>query len=218
VKLPRDFVPPAITLDPSRFRPVMALPASLEVYDFTQGYDPARARDGAYGVGRYDERRRGMYTTALFTEGAAEARDVHVGVDLAAPVGEVVRAVADGWVHAAGYNPAAGDYGYVVVTGHLVAEGVTLWALHGHLARASLALHAVGDRFAAGDPLGYVGAPHENGGWNPHLHFQLSWLRPDTHDLPGAVTVADRDVALRIFPDPRSVLGPLYPGDGGFGL
>lgn len=213
-------MPPAVTLDPRGFHPVMALPAALEVYDFTRGYDPDRARAGAYGVGRYDERRQGMYTTALFEAAGDGVRDVHVGVDLAAPVGEPVRAVADGWVVAAGYNPAPGDYGFVVVTGHpLEADPeVVLYALHGHLGAASMGLRSVGDPFAAGDTLGYVGDRHENGGWNPHLHFQLSWLRPETHDLPGAVSLADRPVALRIFPDPRRVLGPLYPGDGGFGL
>lgn len=215
MKLPIDFVPPAVTLDPVRFVPVIALPEGYDVYDFTAGYDPDRPR-GLWGVGRYDERRRDMYTAALFA--GESPRDVHVGVDIAAPVGEPVRAFSGGWVEHRGYNPAAGDYGYVVVTGHTVAEGVTLWALHGHLGAATMGLRAPGERFAAGDTLGYVGDRHENGGWNPHLHFQLSWLRPDTHDLPGAVTVADRAAALRVFPDPRRVLGPLYPGDGAFGL
>ena len=55
-----------------------------------------------------------------------------------------------------------------------------------------------------------MGTREVNGGWNPHLHFQLSLLEPETHDLPGAVSVADRSWALRAFPDPRLVLGPLY--------
>jgi hypothetical protein len=29
-------------------------------------------------------------------------------------------------------------------------------------------------------------------------------------DLPGAVSDADREAALAIYPDPRLVLGPLY--------
>ena len=33
---------------------------------------------------------------------------------------------------------------------------------------------------------------HENGGWPPHLHFQLSNEQPTTHDMPGAVTPAER--------------------------
>jgi hypothetical protein len=55
-----------------------------------------------------------------------------------------------------------------------------------------------------------VGDRHENGGWNPHLHFQLSRVAPDVPDMPGAVCAADRDDALRRYPDPRLVLGALY--------
>ena len=215
MKLPNVLGPPAVTLDPARFVPVIALPAGYDVYDFTAGYDPDRPR-GLWGVGRYDERRRDMYTAALFA--GESPRDVHVGVDIAAPVGEPVRAFAGGWVEHVGYNPAAGDYGYVVVTGHTVAGGVPWGPVRGPPGGPPARLRARGGRSPGGHPRGCVGDRHENGGWNPHLHFQLSWLRPDTHDLPGAVTVADRAAALRVFPDPRRVLGPLYPGDGAFGL
>ena len=42
------------------------------------------------------------------------------------------------------------------------------------------------------------------------LHFQLSLIEPTTHDLPGAVSAADRQWARRAFPDPQQVLGTLY--------
>ena len=50
----------------------------------------------------------------------------------------------------------------------------------------------------------------ENGGWNPHLHFQLSRVEPIDCDLPGAVSCAQREWALQAFPDPRLVVGQLY--------
>ncbi len=115
------------------FAPVIHLPEAYEVYDFTAGYDPERAMSSRYGVGRYDEKRRGMYTTALF----AGTRDVHVGVDIAAPVGEGVHAFWDGVVHRFGENPAAGDYGFTLVTQHEI-NGRTVWALHGHLSARSV--------------------------------------------------------------------------------
>ena len=43
-----------------------------------------------------------------------------------------------------------------------------------------------------------------------HVHFQLSIEPPDTHDMPGAVTLEDRPKALVKYPDPRYVLGMLY--------
>ena len=55
-----------------------------------------------------------------------------------------------------------------------------------------------------------MGAHDENGGWEPHLHFQLSYQEPETHDMPGVVAPSDRDEALQIYPDPRLVLGALY--------
>ncbi|EOD36591.1 hypothetical protein EMIHUDRAFT_226078 [Emiliania huxleyi CCMP1516] len=49
----------------------------------------------------------------------------------------------------------------------------------------------------------------ENGGWPPHVHYQLSMRRPRTHDLPGVVSFDDVTRAQDAFPDPRLVLGPL---------
>ncbi len=187
------------------FHPVIALPEGYEVWDFTQGYDPKRAMRTGYGVGRYDEKRRGMYTTALF----GGVRDIHMGIDLGAPVGEAVHAFWEGEVHRFAYNGAAGDYGYTLVTRHMLGD-TTLYALHGHLAARSVEGRFEGQRIARGEVIAWVGDRHENGGWNPHLHFQLSLVRPEVADLPGAVSDDDREEALRRYPDPRLVLGALY--------
>ena len=50
----------------------------------------------------------------------------------------------------------------------------------------------------------------ENGGWEPHVHFQISLIEPTKPDLPGVVRRSDREQALHDFPDPRLILGPLY--------
>jgi len=55
-----------------------------------------------------------------------------------------------------------------------------------------------------------MGKKHENGGWEPHVHFQLSLVEPVVPDLPGVVARADREQALIDYPDPRLVLGALY--------
>jgi len=188
------------------FHTVIALPPDYEVYDFTEGYDPERVLASPYGVGRYDERRVNMYLGPQFAQGQ---RDVHVGIDLAAPEGEPVRAFFPGTVFKLGDNAAPYDYGPTLITRHAWL-GQVVYALHGHLSRESLTRRGPGDAFETGDVLGHVGSLEVNGGWNPHLHFQLSLLEPSTHDLPGAVSVADRAWALRAFPDPRRVLGPLY--------
>lgn len=204
---------PALDVTGCDFHPVIRLPAGYEVFDFTGGYDPARALASPYGVGRYDEKRRGMYVAELFvggpTEGAGGARDVHVGIDLGAPVGEPVHAFWHGEIHRLANNAAPGDYGPTLVTHHVIG-GRHLWALFGHLSARSLEGRVEGAAIARGEVLGWVGDRHENGGWNPHVHVQLSLVCPDVADLPGAVRDADREQALRIYPDPRLVLGPLY--------
>lgn len=191
-----------------QFGPVIDLPADYDVYDFSEGYDPERTRNSAFGIGRYDEKRPGMYSTELFLSGQ-EPRDIHVGIDIAAPVGTPVYAFFDGVVFLAGINPAAGDYGGTLITEHRLGER-TIWALHGHLSHASVAGKKPGARVQKGDAIAWIGEEKENGGWNPHLHFQLSWVRPERCDLPGAVSEADRERARLIYPDPRNVLGKIY--------
>lgn len=82
--------------------------------------------------------------------------------------------------------------------------------LYGHLSALSVADKAPGQRVFAGETVGWMGDYEENGGWPPHVHVQLSLEEPDTHDMPGVVTKEDREAALKIYPDPRIVLGPLY--------
>jgi hypothetical protein len=56
-----------------------------------------------------------------------------------------------------------------------------------------------------------VFSPTNELGWtSPHVHVQISTVRPVTHDLPGAVRQQDRVRALQIYPDPRYIVGPLY--------
>ena len=178
---------------------VIDLPEDVPVLDLSAG---PLAGVGAWWIGRYDEDRRGGYPQALF----GGRRTLHVGLDLGAPAGTPVRAFADGVVEHAGVNPAAGDYGGVVVTRHVLPGGVR-WVLWGHLAHADARRWRPGDPVARGEVLARLGAPAENGGWPPHLHVQLARTRPHTHDLPGVVDPAERDEALRRWPDPTDLLG-----------
>ena len=79
-----------------------------------------------------------------------------------------------------------------------------------NLSAASSARWRPGDAFDKGTVIGWLGAESENGGWPPHLHFQLSRVRPKTHDMPGVVDPAQRAEMLHRYPDPRMVLGPIY--------
>lgn len=185
------------------FHPVIILPAKYEVFDFTSGYDPDREHMD-YGIGKYNEKRVGMYTSELF-----DARNIHLGIDIGAPLGTAIHSFFDGEVFLTGINGADGDYGGTLITKHRLGDR-DLWALYGHLSHRSLVGKEPGQKIAKGDVLGWVGNKEENGGWNPHVHFQLSWRKPDVCDLPGVVSEADRSEALKIYPDPQLVLGKLY--------
>ena len=115
-----------------------------------------------------------MYQHELFTQ--KEPRTVHMGVDIGAPAGTRVHSFFRGQILEQKVHTAPGDYGPTLITSHELSSQHTLYALWGHLSQQSLGLRKAGDLFEAGEVLGWMGTSSENGGWNPHLHFQLSWL------------------------------------------
>ena len=187
------------------FSPVIDLPEGYEVYDFSQGYDPNREMLSEFGIGRFNEVRKNMYTTALFKG----ERNIHMGIDIAAPVGYPIKSFDHGTLFMKTYNGAEGDYGYTLIVEHEI-EGRSVWALYGHLSMSSYDHKKVGDKILKGEVFAWIGDKSENGGWNPHLHLQLSLIKPEVCDMPGAVAAADREKALAQFIDPREILGPLY--------
>ena len=200
--------PPRTIPGSAAYHPVVVFPrgARVEVADLATAEGAARAAP-TWGVGKYDERRVGVYVHELFSGDAGERRDVHVGVDLYAPAGVAVHAFADGEVVRAGMNGQPGDYGPVLVVRHGLPGGTGVYALYGHLSVETLLHSRVGRAVRAGDVLGWVGDASVNGGWPPHVHFQLAWDAPRTHDMPGVVRARDRAAALRQYPDPRPALG-----------
>lgn len=184
---------------------VIILPDEYWVFDFTKGPQEDFECPFAYQIGRYDEVRPGMYTHELF----GGDRDLHVGIDIGAPVGEPVHAFSPGVVFSMGINPEDGSYGPTIIIQHEI-NGKPIWALYGHLSMESLEMVEQGMAVEEGQVIGTVGDKAVNGGWPPHLHFQLSWEAPECNDMPGVVARRDRDWALEKYPDPRMVLGPLY--------
>lgn len=192
------------------FSPVIKLPKKYDIYDFTSNYDENRVLKNPYGVGRFNEERQNMYKGDLYSEADKDSyRNIHMGVDIGCPVGEPVYSFCDGIVLNFADNSKAYDYGPTIITEHVIS-GISVYGLYGHLSLASLEGLNVGQKISKGECIAYVGGKHENGGWNPHLHFQLSLEKPINADMPGVVSAANRDEALKTYIDPRFVLGPLY--------
>ena len=156
-------------------------------------------------VGRYGED-RGVYTADEFAGPDGERRTIHLGLDLFVPAGEPVFAPFDGEVVAVAVRPAPQDYGGTVVLRHETADGTPFWLLLGHLAHEVTTRVSPGQRVGRGERVATVGTPDENGGWQPHPHVQLfTTLLGRSHDLPGVVRRAERDVWQSISPDPNLV-------------
>jgi len=162
------------------------------------------------GIGRYDEARL-VYSAPQFgatSNPTDERRTVHLGIDLFVAPGTPLRAPLSGVVHALANNMAAFDYGPVVILRHAAEDGEEFFTLYGHLTRETLDRLKVGQRVAKGETFARVGLTKENGGWSPHLHFQiiLDLLELDT-DFPGVAYASQRAVWTSLSPDPNLLLG-----------
>ena len=184
------------------FHYIVDLPEEYHIHDFTKGSDHSPFE---YSVGRYDENRKGLYDSELFSG----IRTLHVGIDIGGPKNTPVHTFHEGIIFDQTYLPADGDYGNVIIIEHEF-NGIKLWALYGHLSSESIEHLEIGQLVETGQIIGWFGDKHENGGWEPHVHFQLSFEKPKNCDMPGVVDPKERESALRKYPDPRLVLGQLY--------
>ena len=126
-----------------------------------------------YGFGAYGEK-RSVYATDQFADAASpERRTRHTGIDVFTLAGTPVYAPLAGRVAYVTYNADPLDYGNTLVLEHLTPEGIPFFTLYGHLGGSLPGLCKVGDAVAAGQLVAHLGDWHENGGWSPHLHFQI---------------------------------------------
>ena len=157
--------------------------------------------------GGYRERRDWYRGEAFATGDPAERRTVHVAVDVWHSAGEPVHAPFDGVVEAFADRAERYDFGPVVILRHATDRGVPFYTLYGHLARTAVEGLVVGHRVRAGDRIGTLGEQSENGGWEPHLHFQLlTTLVGMGTAIHGVAALSELDVWESICPDPELVL------------
>ena len=162
------------------------------------------------GVGRYDEARL-LYTSALFggiNYAAEERRTIHLGIDLFVDPGTALRAPLGGVVHNLANNAAPLDYGPLVILRHQTDDGEEFFTLYGHLTKDTLDKLKAGQPVAQGERFARIGAVSENGGWPPHLHFQIILDLLDLGaDFPGVAYASQRSVWTSLSPDPNLLLG-----------
>jgi 4-aminobutyrate aminotransferase-like enzyme len=132
--------------------------------------------------------------------------------------GSAVRAPLEGEVHALANNEAPLDYGPVVILRHKFdsemlalpgsGEAREFFTIYGHLTTEPLTRLRVGQKIARGEKFAEVGTTAENGGWAPHLHFQVATdLLEYGTDFPGVARASERRVWTSLSPDPNLLLG-----------
>jgi len=185
-------------------------PRAVETPALTEKIFRAMKCAGAsVGVGRYDEPRL-LYTSPLF--GASgnptdERRTIHLGMDLFVEPGAPLSAPLDGVVYIVANNSTPLDYGPLVTLRHETNDGEEFFTLYGHLSKDSLARLEAGQRVARGQPFARVGSVQENGGWTPHVHFQIVLdLLELGADFPGVASASQRSVWTSLSPDPNLLL------------
>ena len=156
------------------------------------------------GLGAYAEDRVIYRKSEVFS--GDEARSLHLGIDLWAAAGTPVYAPLEGSLHSFANNAASGDYGPTMILEHRFA-GTVFYTLYGHLSLTSLQNLEVGMSFVAGQPLGTLGAWHENVHWPPHLHFQIIRdLEGRKGDFPGVCAPSEAAKWLALCPTPNLLL------------
>ena len=162
------------------------------------------------GIGGYGEVRP-FYSTDEFKEMGNmgwQYRSNHLGTDIWTNAGTPVFAPLDARVHSFQDNKSKGNYGPTIILEHQVSKELTFYTLYGHLSRASLNKWKPGDVINGGDHIADVGSPDENGGWSPHIHFQvildiMNW----NGDFPGVSFPEESATWMSICPDPHQVSG-----------
>lgn len=200
-------------------------PVSPLIFDFA-GSAERGIVDGSAGWGCYWED-RGIYSASeLFSVGPNERRTLHLGVDLGACAGEAVAAPFAARVHSIGIDASPLGYGPTVILAHsltiVMRKGsggfglglppprrLVFYTLYGHLSSASVAGLLPGSIVAEGESFATMGSESENGGWFPHVHFQIiteegcgGWKG----DFPGVARVGDAAAYRLLTPDANLIL------------
>ncbi|MFT5926573.1 MAG: murein DD-endopeptidase MepM/ murein hydrolase activator NlpD [Rubritalea sp.] len=173
-----------------------------EILVFERYLQEQRAQTGAYiAHGGYLEQRALYRKSARFQTG--RIRDVHMGIDIWAPAGTTVHAFMDGVVHSFAHHEDAGNYGPTLILEHDL-NGEKRYTLYGHLSITDMQKWSVGYRFRESEVIATLGKPEENGGYSPHLHFQIMTdIKDYKGDFPGVAATEELEKYKPIILDPN---------------
>jgi 4-aminobutyrate aminotransferase-like enzyme/Ser/Thr protein kinase RdoA (MazF antagonist) len=173
-------------------------------------FEQIQTANATVGIGRYNEARL-VYTAGHFevpTDEMPESRTVHLGLDLYMQSNSQIYAPLDGRVHSFNNNSDPLDFGPTIIIAHQTDDGDPFHTLYGHLSPDSLNGLKVDLPVAKGQAIARIGDTAVNGGWPPHLHFQIiTDMLGENGNFPGVARPSMREIWLNVSPDPNIFLG-----------
>jgi len=178
-------------------------------FDLTQQEAAGIDMEAPVWLGYYAEPRL-IYTDAAFSKGpwkAGNRRTVHLGVDVFAPAQTRIYTPLAASVEFTDNRTGHLDYGGIVILRHETPDGDTFFTLYGHLDPTSFAKLSSGQTLAKGEVFATLGDITQNGGWAPHLHFQLALSTDGMGDDWAGVADPDALYLWReLCPNPAAIL------------
>ena len=149
---------------------------------------------------------RSLYTDSSYEKignSGPESRCIHLGVDFWITANSPIHTFLDGEVVVSFNDLGYKKYGGLVILKHN-EDGIFFFTLYGHLSYSTIDKLKVGDQLKKGDQIGFIGNSIENGGWSPHLHFQIILnLLNYKNDFPGVAYHNQIKIWKSICPDPN---------------
>ncbi|TVR42630.1 MAG: peptidase M23 [Bacteroidia bacterium] len=168
------------------------------------------ALQARYAYGGYMEDREVYRRSKLFAGRGDRARSIHLGIDVWAPERTFVHLPFDGLIHSFQNNDTFGDYGPTIIVQHRLNQK-DFFTLYGHLSVDSLDGLEAGMPVKAGNVLGRLGNPSENGSWPSHLHFQIiTDMLGKRGDFPGVAFREEMTEYKKLCPDPAVFFTGLF--------
>lgn len=135
--------------------------------------------------------RRSLYDEKSLFQKDNHQRNIHIGVDFWTDAGEDILCPYDGQIHSFADNKGLGNYGPCIILKHQNNQEV-FFTLYGHLSRESLVGIKTGLSVKQHQVFCSLGIAEENGGYVPHLHFQIiKDIQDFKGDYPGVCNEAD---------------------------
>jgi len=160
-------------------------------------------------LGYYHEPRL-IYAEPSFRKGpykASDRRTVHLAVDGFAPADTPLYAPLRGEVFIVENRDTHLDYGGVIILRHETPDGDEFFTLYGHLNPECCTRLRPGDAVEKGAEFCRLGDASQNGGWAPHVHFQLALTTKGIEtDWPGVGDPDEMYMWRAVCPNPAALL------------